>query len=63
MEEGGGSALSKARYLATTSGGSWFNAAFSYKVRLVDNVIMCHKKRSTLLLTAFQTVRRTLCSL
>jgi hypothetical protein len=29
----GSSALSKVQYLSSTSGGSWFNAAFSYKVR------------------------------
>lgn len=28
----GSSALSKARYLSSTSGGSWCNAAFSFKV-------------------------------
>jgi len=27
----GPSVLSQARYLSSTSGGSWFNAAFSYK--------------------------------
>lgn len=30
----GSSALSRARYLASTSGGSWFNSAFSYQVSL-----------------------------
>jgi hypothetical protein len=29
----GKSVMSKVQYLASTSGGSWFNAAFSYKVR------------------------------
>ena len=28
----GSSVLSKVQYLSSTSGGSWFNAAFSYKV-------------------------------
>jgi hypothetical protein len=36
----GTSVLSNAQYMSSTSGGSWFNAAFSYEVRRHDSALV-----------------------
>jgi hypothetical protein len=38
--DNGHSLLSQVQYLSSTSGGSWFNAAFSYKVLIWGHLLV-----------------------